>query len=153
MRNTKNDANFIAGNIKGGLFWFLHSFIDRGCIYPYTYNYWLVMRATYGMLDLKTERPKVLLYLHWFRKYSIQTIHKQTDYDQTGLNLDELIWDKYTLMWINSYTITPVQIIHVANNKLTQLGMNWFRTKWIKTNRLACDVKRVTAGQNWFYMP
>ena len=37
----------------------------------------------------------VLLYLHWFRiKYSIQ----QTDHDQTGLNLDELIWDELALM-------------------------------------------------------
>ena len=82
------------------------------------YNYWLMMRATYDMLDLKTKccpRPKatfcllvqhiiccpniqlkiVLIYLHWFRiKYSIQTITKQTDHDQTGLNLDELIWDE-----------------------------------------------------------
>ena len=86
-------------------------------VYMTLYNYWLVMRATYDMLDLKTKccpRPKaevniflkvqhitcrpnsqsiiVLLYLHWFRiKYSIQTIHKQTNLDQTGLNLDELI--------------------------------------------------------------
>ena len=36
----------------------------------------------------------VLLYLHWLRlKYSIQTIHKKLhDHNQTGLNLDELIW-------------------------------------------------------------
>ena len=87
-----------------------------------SYNYLLVMRATYDMLDLKTKccpRPRatfclkvqhiiccpnlqsiiVLLYLHWFRiKYSIQTIHKQTDHDQTGLNLDELIWDELALV-------------------------------------------------------
>ena len=49
----------------------------------------------------------VLLYLHWFMiKYSIQTIHKNTDHDQTGLNLDELIWDELALVWISSYTIT-----------------------------------------------
>ena len=29
---------------------------------------------------------------------SIQTIHKQTDHDQTGLNLDELIWDELALV-------------------------------------------------------
>ena len=75
----------------------------------------------------------VLLYLHWFRiKYSmtIQTIHKQW-HDQTGLNLDELIWDELAWVWINSYTITPVYVIQVANNKLTQLGTNWFRSKLI----------------------
>ena len=75
----------------------------------------------------------VLLYLHWVRiKYSIQTIHKQTNHDQTGLNLDELIWDELALVWINSYTITLVHIIQVANKKLTQLRTNWFRTKWIQ---------------------
>ena len=80
----------------------------------------------------------VLLYLHWFRiKYSIQTIHKQTDHDQTGLNFDELIWDELALVWINSYAITPVHAIQVANNKLTQLGTNWFRTKWIQ-NESTC---------------
>ena len=65
----------------------------------------------------------VLLYLHWFRiRYSIQTIHKQTYHDQTGLNLDELIWDQLALVWINSYTIIPVHVIQVANNKLTQFA-------------------------------
>ena len=45
----------------------------------------------------------VLLYLHWIRiTYSIKTIHKQTDHDQTGLNLDELIWDEWK-------TFTPVR--------------------------------------------
>ena len=108
------------------------------------YNYWLVMRATYDMLDLKTKccpNPQsiiVLLYLHWFRiKYSIQTIHKQTDHDQTGINLDELIWDELALVWINSYTIIPFHVIQIANNKLTQLGTNWFRTKWIQ-NESTC---------------
>ena len=67
----------------------------------------------------------VLLYLHWFRiKYSIQTIHKQTDHDQTGLNLDELILDEFALVLINSYTITPVHVIQVVNKKLTQIGTN-----------------------------
>ena len=67
----------------------------------------------------------VLLYLHWFRiKYGIQTTYKQTDNDQTGLNLHELIWDELALVRINSYTITSVHIIQVANNKLTQLGTN-----------------------------
>ena len=80
----------------------------------------------------------VLLYLHWFRiKYSIQTIHKQIDHDQTGLNLDELIWDELALVWINSYTITHVHVIQIANNKLTQLWTNWFRTKWIQ-NESTC---------------
>ena len=119
------------------------------------------MRATYDMLDLQTKccpRPRatfclkvqhiiccpnpqsiiVLLYLHWFRiKYSIQTIHKQTDHDQTGLNLDKLILDELDLVWINSYTITPVHLIQVANNELTILGTNWFRTKWIQ-NESTC---------------
>ena len=80
----------------------------------------------------------VLLYLHLFRvTYSIQNIHNQTDHDQTGLNLDELIWDELALVWINSYTITPVHVIQVANNKLTQLGTNWLRTEWIQ-NESTC---------------
>ena len=80
----------------------------------------------------------VLLCLHWLRiNYSIQTIHKHTDHDQTGLNLDELIWDELALVWINSYTITPVHVIQVANNKFTQLGTNWLRTKWIQ-NESTC---------------
>ena len=80
----------------------------------------------------------VLLYLHWFRiKYSIQTKHKQTDHDQIVFNLDELIWDELALVWINSYTITPVRVIQVANNKLTQLRTNWFRTKWLQ-NESTC---------------
>ena len=58
-------------------------------------------------------------------------MNKQTDHDQTGLNLDELIRDELALVCINSYTITPIHIIQVASNKLTQLGTNWFRTKWI----------------------
>ena len=91
----------------------------------------------------------VLLYLHWFIiKYSVQTIHKHTDHNQTGLNFDELIWNELVLVWINSYTITPVHVIKVANNKLTQLGTNWFRTNGFRTNRLACDVKRVIAVQH-----
>ena len=45
---------------------------------------------------------------------------KQTDHDETGLNLDKL-----DLVWIDSYTTTPVHVIQVAaNNKLTQLRMN-----------------------------
>ena len=84
------------------------------------------MRATYDMLDLKTKccpRPGpratfclkvqhiicctdpqsiivlLYMYLHWLRiTYSIKTIHKQTDHDQTGLNLDELIWDELALV-------------------------------------------------------
>ena len=52
----------------------------------------------------------VLLYLHWLKiKYSIQSIHKQTDHDPTGLNLDELILDEQKrsteeldLVWIDS---------------------------------------------------
>ena len=79
-----------------------------------------------------------LLYLHWLRiKYSIKTIHKQTDHDQTGLNLDKLIWDELALVWINSYTITPVQVIQDANNKSTQFGTKWFQTKWIQ-NESTC---------------
>ena len=90
----------------------------------------------------------VLLYLHWFRtKYSIQTIHKQTDHDQTGLKLDELIWDELVLVWINPYTITPVHVIQFANNKLTRIG---FGQSGCKTNRLACDVKRIIAVQHLF---
>ena len=47
----------------------------------------------------------VLLYLHWLRiKYSIQTIHKQTDHDQTGLNLDELFG---TNKFYCELTLTP----------------------------------------------
>ena len=94
----------------------------------------------------------VLLYLHWFRiKYSIQTTHKQTDHDQTGLNLDELIFDELDLVWINFNTITPVHVIpQVANNKLTQLGTNWFRKKWIQNESTCCDVKRVIAVQHMF---
>ena len=66
------------------------------------------------------EAKIVLLYLLWFRiKYSIQTIHKQTDDGQTGLSLDELIWDEVSSVWINSYTATPVHVIQVANDKLT----------------------------------
>ena len=79
---------------------------------------------TYNMVP---ESPvnNCLLYLHWFRiKYSIQTIHKQTDHDQTGLNLDELILDEFALVLINSYTITPVHVIQVVSKKLTQLGTN-----------------------------
>ena len=83
----------------------------------------------------------VLLYLHWLRItytwYSIKPIHKQTLNDQTGLNLDELIWDELALVWINSYTITPVHVIQIATNKLTQLETNWFRTKWIQ-NESTC---------------
>ena len=79
----------------------------------------------------------VLLYLHWLRiTYSIKTKHKQTDHDQTGFNFDELIWDELALVWIYSYTITPVHVIQIANNKLT-LGTNWFRTKWIQ-NESTC---------------
>ena len=34
--------------------------------------------------------------------------------------------------------ITPVHVIQVAaNNKLAQLGSNWFRKKWIK-NEATC---------------
>ena len=73
----------------------------------------------------------VLLYLHW-------TVYKRTDHDQTGLNLDELIWDELALVWINSYTITPVHVIQVANNKLTHLGTNWIRTRWIQ-NESTCS--------------
>ena len=83
------------------------------------------MRATYVMLDLKTKccpNPRsiiVLLYLHWLRiKYSIQTIHKQTDHDETSLSLDELIWDKLALVWINSYNITTVHVIQVAKQQI-----------------------------------
>ena len=32
-------------------------------------------------------------------KYSIETIHKQAEYDQTGLNLDEFIWDELANAW------------------------------------------------------
>ena len=93
----------------------------------------------------------VLLYLHCFRiKYSIETIHKLTDHDQTGLNLDELIWDELASVWINSYTITPVHTIQVANNKLTQLGTNWFGQSEFRTDRLDCDVKHVIAVQHLF---
>ena len=102
------------------------------------------MRATY---DLKVQHiiccPNplsiiVLLYFLWLRiKYSTHTIHKQTDHDQTGLDLDELIWDELASLWINSDTITPVHVIQVANNKLTQLGTNWFRTKLIQ-NESTC---------------
>ena len=75
----------------------------------------------------------VLLYLHWFRiKYSIQSIHNQTDHDQAGLNLDELFWNELAWVWINCYTITPVHVIQVANNKFTELGTKWFRKKWIQ---------------------
>ena len=89
----------------------------------------------------------VLLYLHWFRiKCSIQTIHKQTDHDQTGLNLDELIWDELALVLINSYTITHVHVIRNWHN----LGRIGFRQSRFKTNRLACDVKRVIAVQHLF---
>ena len=87
----------------------------------------------------------VLLYLHWLMiMYSIKTIHKQTDHDQTGLNLDELIWDKLALVWINSYTITPVHVIQIATN-WHNLGRIGFGQSWFRTNRLACDVKRVIA--------
>ena len=80
----------------------------------------------------------VLLYLHWLKiKYSIKTIHKQTDHDHTDFNLDELICDELALVWLNSYTITSVHIIQVANNKLTQLGTNWFRTTLIQ-NESTC---------------
>ena len=41
----------------------------------------------------------VLLYFHCFRiKYSIETIHKHTDNDQTGQDLDELILDELDLI-------------------------------------------------------
>ena len=69
------------------------------------YSFCLLMRATYDMLDMKTKccpNPQsiiVMLYLHWFRiKNSIQTIHKQTDHDQIGFNLDGLIWDELALI-------------------------------------------------------
>ena len=64
-------------------------------------------------------------------------IHKQTYHEQSGLNLDELIWYELALVWINSYTITPIHVIQVANNKLTQLRTNWLRTNWIK-NESTC---------------
>ena len=84
----------------------------------------------------------VLLYLHWSRiTYSIKTIHKQTDHDQTGLNLDELIWDELALVWINFYTTTPVHVIQIWHN----LGRIGFGQSGFRTNRLACDVKRVIA--------
>ena len=86
------------------------------------------MRATYDMSII------VLLYLHWFRiKYNIQTIHKQTDHVQTGLNLDKLIWDELDLVQIDFYTIKPVHVFHVGANKnrqnLRQIGFwkNWIR--------------------------
>ena len=31
-------------------------------------------------------------------KYGIKTIHKQTDHDQLGLNLDELVSDEFDLV-------------------------------------------------------
>ena len=128
------------------------------------YNYWLVMRATYDMLDLNTKcclkdqhitccpNPKsiiVLLYIHWFRiMYSIQTIHKQTDHEQTGPTLDELIWDELALVWINSYTITPVQC-HPGCEQ--QIDITWNELVSDKVDsELACDVKRVIVVQHLF---
>ena len=73
-------------------------------------------------------------------------IHKQTDHDQTGLNLDELILDELALVWINSYTTTPVHVIKVANNKLTQLGTNLFRTRWIQ-NKSTCLWRQTRHGR------
>ena len=106
----------------------------------------------------------VLLYLHWLKiKYSIQTIHKQTDHDHTDYNLDELICDELALVWLNSYTITSVHIIQVANNKLTQLGTNWFRTKLIQNESTCLWRKTRHSGPTYvficsrsnidFYMP
>ena len=94
----------------------------------------------------------VLLYLHWFRiKYSIQTIHKQTDHDQTGINLDELIWDELALVWINSYTIIPVHLSsRLRTTNWHNLGRIGFGQSGFRTNRLACDVKRVIAVQHMF---
>ena len=82
--------------------------------------------------------------------------------DQTGLILDELICDKLDLLWIDSYAITPVHVIQLATNKkLTQLGMSWFQTKWLRRNQLACDVRAPQSGPTLlficpnidFYMP
>ena len=100
------------------------------------------------MLDLKTKRcprPKsegtfclkvqhiiccpnplsiiVLLYPNWCRiKHSIQTTHKQTDNDQTGLNLDELIWNELVLC---KFTLTSPHLstspILRQQKKLTKL--------------------------------
>ena len=121
------------------------------------YNYWLVKRATYDMLDLKTKccpRPKsiiVLLYPHWFKiNYSIQSIHKQTDDDQTGLNLDELIWDELALVRINSYTSHLSMSSRLRTTNWHNLGRIGFGQSGFRTNRLACDVKRVIAVQHWF---
>ena len=101
-------------------------------------NIWYVWRSNISYVARIPSQYFFWLYLHRFRiKYSIQTIYKQTNHDQTGLNLDELIWDELPLMWINSNTITHVHVIQVANNKLTQLGTNWFRTKSIQ-NESTC---------------
>ena len=94
----------------------------------------------------------VLLYLHWFRiKYSTQTIHKQSDHDQTGLNLDELILDELALVLINS---TPSQMSTSPRFPTTNwhnLGRISFGQIWLRTNPLACDVKCVIAVQHLFF--
>ena len=106
--------------------------------YPLVLSWFCFLKVQHMICCPNPQSIIVLLYLHWLRiKYSIQTIHKQTDHDQTGLKLEELIWDELALVWINSYTITPVHVIQVANNKLTQLGTKWFRTKWIQ-NESTC---------------
>ena len=94
---------------------FQHIKVALFCQYYSLIIHYTIIDWWWGQHIICCQNPQsiiVLLYLHWFRiKYSIQIIHKQTDHDQTGLNLDELIWDELALVWINSYTITPVHVI------------------------------------------
>ena len=59
------------------------------------------------------------------------------------------------LILIDSYAITNVHVINIAaNNKLTQLGTNWFRKKWIKNKSTCLWHQSVSNRTNIdFYMP
>ena len=53
---------------------------------------------------------------------STQTIHKQTTHEQTGLNLDELIWDELDLVLIHTCPHHP----RCGEQKSTKFETNWF---------------------------
>ena len=105
----------------------------------------------YHMLPESQAINFFLLYSRLFKiNYSIQSIHKQTDDDQTGLNLDELIWDELALVRIKSYTSHLSMSHRLRTTNLHNLGRIGLGQSGFRTNRLACDVKRVIAVQHWF---
>ena len=105
----------------------------------------------YHMLSKSPVNNIVLLYLHWFRiKFTIQTIHKQTDDDQTGPDFENWFGTNLALVWINSYTIKLSRHPGLRTLNWHNLGRFGFGQRGFRTNWHACDVKRVTAGQHWF---